>query len=110
MALIIFAIIIGATTDGPLANLWVMLNAFQVIFFIALIDLEIPGEANLAMTVLNIANMENPYTAWVTRNIFSSSFFDPFEYTHRYTAIGFGNRDIMNNMAEIFPILVINIL
>ena len=28
MALIIFAIIIGATTDGPLANLWVMLNAF----------------------------------------------------------------------------------
>ena len=38
-----------------------MINSFQLIYAFAVIDLYFPSQTNLAMLILDVANMENPF-------------------------------------------------
>lgn len=110
MTVVIFGIIGVVLAGGPLDKMWVMINSFQVLFLAVLIDMEIVPEANLALTVLDFANMDNPITVKITESIIDPVHFEDDEVNNRYSAIGFTNKDILNNQAELFPILILTIL
>lgn len=72
--------------------------------------MEIVPEASLAMTVVDFANMDNPITVWITEQMFDESYFREKELNNRFSSLGFANRDIMNNQADFFPIMLLTVL
>ena len=66
MTIVIFVIIGIVMAGGPLDKMWVMINSFQLIFLVILIDMEIVPSASLAVKILAFANMDNPVTVKIT--------------------------------------------
>ena len=78
-------------------------------FLVVVIDMEIVPEANLALTVLDFANMDNPITVSITEALIDSKHFEDDEVNNRFSAVGFTNKDILNNQAETFPVFILTI-
>jgi len=59
------------------------------------------------MLVLNFANMDNPFTAYITKKAVTSYFFeDDSNIAYRFAAIGFGNMNIISGQADQYPIII----